>query len=229
MARPFLVATLLSLALPAHPCSPPTRRRRRRCSRPTPTSRWRCMATRWRKAQKLDAAVDALLRNADRRHVGGGARSLAGRPRALPADRGVPVRQPDRRRVGGPGECLAARRRPDRLCGRRDLRRQQRRERVLRRQRDRQSRSCTIGGKTIDASTIDAALLGSLHEIDEVEANVSRRLSRDRVPALGPGPERHRPRQGQPAGQRLCLGRRLHRRQLRPARGPISRRRPTCW
>ncbi len=32
----------------------------------------------------------------------------------------------------------------------------------------------TIGGKTIDASTIDAALLGSLHEIDEVEANVSR-------------------------------------------------------
>ena len=32
----------------------------------------------------------------------------------------------------------------------------------------------TIGGKDIDATKIDAELLGSLHEIDEVEANVSR-------------------------------------------------------
>jgi putative iron-regulated protein len=32
----------------------------------------------------------------------------------------------------------------------------------------------TVGGKEIDAGTIDAALLESLHEIDEVEANVSR-------------------------------------------------------
>ncbi len=32
----------------------------------------------------------------------------------------------------------------------------------------------TIGGKEIDATTIDAALLASLHEADEVEANVSR-------------------------------------------------------
>ena len=32
----------------------------------------------------------------------------------------------------------------------------------------------TIGGKEIDASVIDAALLESLHEIDEVESNVSR-------------------------------------------------------
>ena len=37
----------------------------------------------------------------------------------------------------------------------------------------------------------------SLHEIDEVEANVSQRLSRHRVPAVGPGSERHRPRRGQ--------------------------------
>ena len=33
--------------------------------------------------------------------------------------------------------------------------------------------SLTIGGKTIDASTIDKTLIRSLHEIDEVEANVS--------------------------------------------------------
>jgi putative iron-regulated protein len=31
-----------------------------------------------------------------------------------------------------------------------------------------------IGGKDLDATTIDAELLGSLHEIDQVEANVSR-------------------------------------------------------
>ena len=33
--------------------------------------------------------------------------------------------------------------------------------------------SLTAGGRTIDASTIDAALIRSLHEIDEVEANVA--------------------------------------------------------
>ena len=31
----------------------------------------------------------------------------------------------------------------------------------------------TVAGRTIDATTIDANLLRSLHEVDEVEANVS--------------------------------------------------------
>ena len=76
----------------------------------------------------------------------------------------------------------------------------------------------TSGGEEIDASTIDAELLRSLHEIDAVEANVVHRLSRGRVPALGPGSERHRTGRRRPAVDRLRR-RRLHRRQLRaPAR-----------
>ena len=51
------------------------------------------------------------------------------------------------------------------------------------------------------------------------------RLPRDRVPAVGPGPERHRRRRRHPPGDRL-RSRQLHRRQLRPARClPDHRRR----
>ena len=49
------------------------------------------------------------------------------------------------------------------------------------------------------------------------------RLSRRRVPALGPGSERHRPRQRRASGERL-RHQELHQRQLRAAR-PISPRR----
>ena len=48
------------------------------------------------------------------------------------------------------------------------------------------------------------------------------RLPCDRVPALGPGPERHRAGRRQPALDRLRRGGGLHRRQLRPARGYLK-------
>ena len=49
------------------------------------------------------------------------------------------------------------------------------------------------------------------------------RLSRRRVPALGPGPERHRPRQRQSPGERL-RHQEVHRRPLRPPRAISPRR-----
>ena len=49
------------------------------------------------------------------------------------------------------------------------------------------------------------------------------RLSRHRVSALGPGPERHRPGQRQSPGERL-RHQELHRRQLRPPRAISPRR-----
>ncbi len=53
------------------------------------------------------------------------------------------------------------------------------------------------------------------------------RLPRHRVPALGPGSERHRAGRRQPPLHRLRHGE-LHRRQLRPPRRSISPPRPTC-
>ena len=74
----------------------------------------------------------------------------------------------------------------------------------------------TASGETIDASTIDADLLRSLHEIDEVEANVATGyhaieflLWGQDLNGTGPG-----------AGERPATDfdpRQLHRRQLRPA------------
>ena len=52
-----------------------------------------------------------------------------------------------------------------------------------------------IGPDVIDATTITPELLaGSLQEAQGVEIERRHRLPRDRVPALGPGPERHRGR-----------------------------------
>ena len=80
-------------------------------------------------ARALDAAVDALIAAPTEETLEAARERLDRRPRALPADRGLPLRQPDRRRLGGPGERLAARRGPDRLCRRRLWHRERRQRR----------------------------------------------------------------------------------------------------
>ena len=86
------------------------------------------------------------------------------------------------------------------------------------------SAELTVSGRSIDATTISAALIEELHQLDAIEANVTTGLPRHRVSALGPGPERHRPRRGRAALDRLCRRRRLHQRPLRPARAVPHRR-----
>ena len=51
----------------------------------------------WRTAKDLQQAVDALLARAQRGDAASGPEGLAGRARALSADRGLPLRQRDRR------------------------------------------------------------------------------------------------------------------------------------
>ena len=169
----------------------------------------------WRTAKDLQAGGRRAARRAQRGDAASGQGGLAGRARALSADRGLPLRQRDRRRLGGQGQCLAARRRSDRLRGG-VLRQRIRREPLLRRQRHRPSRSSTASGETIDASIIDAKLLRSLHEIDAIEANVATGyhaveflLWGQDLNGTGPG-----------AGVRPWTDfarRRVHRRQLRAA------------
>ena len=84
----------------------------------------------------------------------------------------------------------------------------------------------TIGTETIDASAITPDLIKSLHEAAELGGKCLGRLPRHRVPALGPGPERHRPRRRKPSVYGL-RSRQLHQRQLRaPCRLPQVGNRP---
>ena len=79
--------------------------------------------------------------------------------------------------------------------------------------------SFTLSGETVDASTITPGpARGHAAGGGRDRGERRHRLSRDRVPALGAGPERHRAGRRQPAVDRLRGGRGLHRRQLRPAR-----------
>ena len=90
-------------------------------------------------AKTLHAAVDAFLADPTEENAGRPPRT-PGRRRACPtADGGLSLRQRHRRRLGGQGELLAARRGADRLCRHRHLRRGERREPALHRQRHRQS------------------------------------------------------------------------------------------
>ena len=90
--------------------------------------------------------------------------------------------------------------------------------------------SFTLSGATVDASAITPALLEeTLHEADGDRGQCRHRLSRHRVSAVGPGPERPRPGRRQPPLDRLRLGRGLHRRQLRPARRLPEGRHRSDW
>ena len=220
----------VSRLLPASPCSPPTRRRRRRCSPTYATSPWRCTATRWPRRESSTRRSTRLLATPDDA-------TLAAAREAWLAAR-VPYQQTEVFRFGNPivddweGRVNAwpldeglidyvdvatygdsSDENPLYAAN------------VIANPQLRIGPASRSTPRTIDAG----AAGGSLQEVARRRGERRHRLSRDRVPALGPGPERHRPRRGQPAGQRLCLGRRLHQRQLRPARAPISRRRPTCW
>ena len=61
-------------------------------------------------ARDLQKAVDALVAKPTQGELGRRPRGVDGVARALPAERGLPLRQRDGRRLGGQGERLAARR-----------------------------------------------------------------------------------------------------------------------
>ena len=173
MARPFVVATLLSLAMPAAPllaADPPAPK--------AVLSTYADIALAMYgdalgKAQNLDAAVDALVQTPTDA-------TLAAAREAWLAAR-VPYQQTEVFRFGNPIvdewegrvnawpldegliDYVAVATYGDSSD-----------ENAFYAANVIANPKLTIGGKTIDASTIDAALLGSLHEIDEVEANVSR-------------------------------------------------------
>ena len=64
--------------------------------------------------------------------------------------------------------------------------------------------SIKIDGEPVDTSKITKELLSDkLQEAGGVEIERGHRLSRHRVPAVGPGPQRHRARRGQSPGDRL--------------------------
>ena len=140
----------------------------------------------------------------------GGQGGLAGRARALSADRGLPLRQRDRRRLGRQGQRLAARRRSDRLRGG-VLRQRIRREPLLRRERRRPSQAHR---ERRDDRRLDhrcgAAPLAARDRRDRGECRD--RLPCGRIPALGAGPERHR------TGRRRAAVDRLP----RPTRAPAA-------
>jgi hypothetical protein len=172
-------------------------------------------------AKALDAAVDALVAK-PRRRKRWTPRARPGRRRAFPTSRRkLPLRQRHRRRLGRPRERLAAGRGPDRLC--RPSYGTESDENTLYTANVIANKEIEIDGKKVDASdhhagvSVRHAAGGRRHR-----GQCRHRLSRDRVPALGPGPERHR------AGRRQSplhrLRRQLHRRQLRPPRR-LSRRR----
>ena len=74
-----------------------------------------------------------------------------------------------------------------------------------------------IGATEVDATTITADTIRSLHEADGIEANVASAITPSRF-LLWAGSERHRAGGGARALYRLRAGRGLHRRQLRPPR-----------
>ncbi len=64
--------------------------------------------------------------------------------------------------------------------------------------------SIKINGEPVDTSKITKELLSDkLQEAGGVEFERRHRLSRHRVPAVGPGPQRNRTRRGQSPGERL--------------------------
>ncbi len=58
-----------------------------------------------------------------------------------------------------------------------------------------------VGKDAIDATKIDKDLIKSLQEAGGVEFERRDRLPRDRIPALGPGSQRHRTRRRRPQGE----------------------------
>ena len=87
--------------------------------------------------------------------------------------------------------------------------------------------SIKIGGETVDTSKITKELLdGQAAGGGRRRGQRRDRLSRHRVPAVGPGPQRHRTRRRQPARDRL-RHQEVHRRPLRAPRAiPADRHRP---
>ena len=77
----------------------------------------------------------------------------------------------------------------------------------------------TVAGRTIDAGTIDADLLRSLHEVDEVEANVATGYHAIEFLLWGQDLNGTGPGAGDSSGHRLHARRGLHRRPLRAAAG----------
>jgi uncharacterized iron-regulated protein len=80
------------------------------------------------------------------------------------------------------------------------------------------NKTIKIDGKDVDASKLTPEFLsGTLAGSRRHRSQRCDRLPRHRIPALGPGPERHRPGCRQPPGHRL-RPQELHARQLRPPR-----------
>ena len=185
------------------------------------------MRTRLDTARTLKLAVDALLAKPTEDNLRCRPRRLDRRAHPLHADRGLPLRQLDRRRLGGQGELLAARRGADRLCRRRPM-------------APSPPRTSSIVANVIANTDAHHRRQEARHREDHQGASRRQaargrrrrgqcrdRLSRHRVPALGPGPERHRSRQRQSPRHRL-RHQEMHQRQLRAPR-PISphRHRPS--
>ena len=82
------------------------------------------------------------------------------------------------------------------------------------------NKTIRIGKKQVDASKIDKKLLREPAGGRRGRGQRRDRLPRHRVPALGPGPERHRTRRRRASGERL-RHEGLHQRQLRPPRATI--------
>ena len=141
-------------------------------------------------AQRLDQAIDALLASPGEGTMQ--AARDAWRAARVPYQQteAFRVRQPGGRRVGRQGERLAARRGADRLR-RRLLRRELGREPALPPRRGRQRGAADRPGRGRPRPSSKELLAGELHEALDVEKNVALGLPRDRVPALGPGPQRH--------------------------------------
>ena len=89
-----------------------------------------------------------------------------------------------------------------------------------------------VGEDKVDVKDITPEKLASLNELGGSEANVATGYHAHRIPAVGPGPQRHRPRRGQPPGVGLHDRRRCNRRPQRasphlPACGhPTAGQRP---
>ena len=144
-------------------------------------------------AQALQQQVDAFLARPTEQNLAAAGTAWSGRASSLSADRGLP-RQPDRGRLGRQGERLAARRG---LIDYTAASYGGRSTNPLYTANVIANRTLTVGGRTVDASRMDKALLSETLQIDGCGTNVAtgyHAIGSCSGPQRHPDPEPVRPR-----------------------------------
>ena len=163
------------------------------------TSRMPCTRTSLTTAEALEAAIDALIAKPTEDNLKAARTAWLAARVPYQQTEGYRFGNADRRRLGGQGECLAARRGPDRLCRPRptatssDENPLYTANVIANTQHPHRRRDGRRHARSPRSCWRQAA--GSRRR----RSQCRHRLSRHRIPAVGPGSERHRPGRRQPS------------------------------